>query len=153
MPLFRRFVQIGRVVLITRGADEGKLAVIIDIVDENRAFVDGPANITGVQRQTINFKHLSLTDIVIEIPRAPRQATLAKAFKAADVQNKWAKTAWAKKRTDRAKRASLGDFDRFKVLVARKKRNAVIGVEQRKLIKSGNKPAKPAAKGAPAKKK
>jgi len=153
MPLFRRFVQIGRVVLITRGPDEGKLAVIIDIVDENRAFIDGPANITGVQRQTINFKHVSLTDIVVEIPRAPRQATLAKAVKAADVQAKWAKSTWAKKRNARAHRATLGDFDRFKVMVARKKRNAVIGVEQRKLIKSGNKAAKPAAKGAAAKKK
>lgn len=99
-----------------------------------------------MKRQSINFKHLALTDFVVDIPRSPRQATLAKAFKAADIEGKWAKSAWAKKRAARAQRASLSDFDRFKVMVARKKRNAVIGIEQRKLVKASN-------KAAPAKKK
>lgn len=121
-----------------------------------QAFIDGPENLTGVKRQVINFKHVALTDFVIEIPRAPRQATLAKAFKAADIAAKWGKTAWAKKRAQRSQRANLGDFDRFKVLVARKKRNAVIATEQRKLVKAGAKaatkaPAKGAAKPAAAK--
>lgn len=33
---FKRQVEVGRVVLINYGADAGKLAVIIDIVDHNR---------------------------------------------------------------------------------------------------------------------
>lgn len=117
--------------------------------------MDGPENITGVKRQAINFKNIALTDIVIEIPRydhfyrlivqsshaarAPRQKTLAKAFTAADVQGKWEKTSWAKKRAARASRANLTDFDRFKVMVAKKKRNVVINTEARKLIKADNK--------------
>jgi hypothetical protein len=34
--LYSRFVQLGRVVLINYGPDAGKLATIIDIVDQNR---------------------------------------------------------------------------------------------------------------------
>lgn len=77
---------------------QGKLAVVIDVLDQSRAFVDGPANITGVKRQSISFKNLSLTDIVIDIPRSVRQKALAKAFEKADVMGQWEKTAWAKKR-------------------------------------------------------
>lgn len=34
--LFQRFVEIGRIVLIQYGPDAGKLATIVDIVDQNR---------------------------------------------------------------------------------------------------------------------
>lgn len=34
--LFKRFVQIGRVVLINYGPDQGKLATIIDVLDGAR---------------------------------------------------------------------------------------------------------------------
>lgn len=34
--LYSRFVQIGRIVLVQYGPDMGKLATIIDIVDQNR---------------------------------------------------------------------------------------------------------------------
>lgn len=33
---FTRFVEIGRVALVNYGPDEGKLAVIIDVLDQNR---------------------------------------------------------------------------------------------------------------------
>lgn len=36
---FKRFVEIGRVVLINYGPHEGKLAVIIDVVDDNKVCV------------------------------------------------------------------------------------------------------------------
>jgi len=35
-PLFRRFVQIGRLCVISQGPDEGKLCTIVDVVDRNR---------------------------------------------------------------------------------------------------------------------
>eukprot|EP01128_Nolandella_sp_AFSM9_P000438 TRINITY_DN10598_c0_g1_i1.p3 TRINITY_DN10598_c0_g1~~TRINITY_DN10598_c0_g1_i1.p3 ORF type:complete len:161 (+),score=46.87 TRINITY_DN10598_c0_g1_i1:457-939(+) len=139
MPLYRRFVQVGRVVLIQRGPDEGKLAVIIDVIDQNRAFIDGPANLTGVKRQSISFKNLALTDIVIEIPRGVRQKTLAAAFEKADVVGQWEKTSWAKTRAARAVRANSTDFDRFKITVAKGKRNFLIKQEARKLAKAGSK--------------
>lgn len=33
---FTRFVEIGRVVLVNYGPDEGKLAVILDVADNNK---------------------------------------------------------------------------------------------------------------------
>ena len=34
--MFKRLVEIGRVALINSGPDEGKLCVIVDVVDQNR---------------------------------------------------------------------------------------------------------------------
>eukprot|EP01126_Amoeba_proteus_P055438 TRINITY_DN6885_c0_g1_i2.p1 TRINITY_DN6885_c0_g1~~TRINITY_DN6885_c0_g1_i2.p1 ORF type:complete len:170 (-),score=22.91 TRINITY_DN6885_c0_g1_i2:42-551(-) len=128
MPVrtFKRFVQIGRVALINYGPDEGKLCVIVDVIDANRVLVDGPHGITGVRRQSLTTKRISLTDLVISIPRSVREKTLKKAFIDADVQGKWAKTTLAKRQQIRIHRASLGDFDRFKVMLARKKRSGIV---------------------------
>ena len=37
--MFKRFVEIGRVALINSGPDEGKLCVIVDVVDQNRVSI------------------------------------------------------------------------------------------------------------------
>ena len=34
--VFERYVQVGRVAYIAHGADKGKLAVIVDVIDQNR---------------------------------------------------------------------------------------------------------------------
>ena len=39
--LYKRFAEVGRVVLIQYGPDVGKLATIIDIVDQNRVSNEG----------------------------------------------------------------------------------------------------------------
>ena len=62
---FVRFVEIGRVCLITYGPDAGKLATIVNILDNNRVLVDGPMPLTGVHRHAINLKRVQLTDIVV----------------------------------------------------------------------------------------
>jgi large subunit ribosomal protein L14e len=125
MP-FKRFVEVGRVVLINYGPETGKLATIIDIVDQNKCLIDGPADITGVSRQVIPFKRLALTDIVVKIQMNAREKTLKKAWTEADVMAKWEASSWAKKLESRKKRASLSDFDRFKVMVAKKQKSAII---------------------------
>jgi len=38
----------------------------------------------------------------------------------------WQKTSWAKKLESRKRRASLTDFDRFKLMVAKKQRSKII---------------------------
>ncbi|KAH8048432.1 hypothetical protein JL722_12484 [Aureococcus anophagefferens] len=111
-------VEVGRVVLINYGPDEGKLATIIDIVDGNKCLVDGPATKTGVARQVIPFKRVALTDIVVKIPKNARQKTLNKAWDEADVLAKWDASSWAKKLAAKKKRASLTDFQRFQLMVA-----------------------------------
>lgn len=42
------------------------------------------------------------------------------------VQERWEQTTWAKKLAAKAKRASLTDFDRFKLMVARKEKAAIV---------------------------
>merc|ERR1712070_1262068 len=68
---FKRFVQNGRVCLVNYGPDSGKLVTIVDVIDQNRALVYGPTS--GVSRQGIGYKRLSLTDIVVEIGRGARK--------------------------------------------------------------------------------
>ena len=65
--VFSRYVEIGRVCLINYGPDQGKLCTIIDVVDSNKALIDGPKDLTGVVRQMIPFKRLSLTDLIAKV--------------------------------------------------------------------------------------
>ncbi|CAK4072429.1 unnamed protein product [Aphanomyces euteiches] len=123
---FSRFVTIGRVALINYGPDAGKLATIIDVVDENKALVDGPFSVTGVNRHVISFKRLALTDLSVKIPRQAREATLKKALEKADILNKWAATSWSKKTEAKKTRAGLNDFERFKAMIARKQKSSLI---------------------------
>merc|ERR1712100_201343 len=131
---YSRFVEVGRVVLVNRGPDEGKIAVIVDVVDQQRALVDGPES--GVKRQALNFKNISLTDFKVELGYGARTGRVSKAFKEAGIADKWAATAWAKKRAMRVKRASLNDFDRFVVKVNKQKRARIVNKELNKLKKA-----------------
>ncbi|KAJ3056690.1 60S ribosomal protein L14 [Rhizophlyctis rosea] len=117
--VFSRFVEVGRVVLITYGPDAGKLAVIVDIIDHSRVLVDGPT--TGVERQAISFKRATLTDLKVKVPRTLGTPALAKALEKQDLAGQWKKTAWAKKIESRTLRAQSSDFDRFKLMIARRK--------------------------------
>lgn len=126
MP-FTRFVEVGRVVFINYGPDYGKLATIVDIVDGKRVLIDGPQEITGVHRQVISTKRVFLTSIVATgLQRGATQKSLKAAWKDQNVLAKWNETAWAKKVEARKRRAALSDFDRFKVMVAKKQRSKLI---------------------------
>lgn len=75
---YNRFVQIGRVARINYGPLEGKLATIVDILNDKRVLIDGE----GIQRQIIPIRRLQLTKQVLKIGRGIRsgklRATLAK---------------------------------------------------------------------------
>jgi len=68
--------------------------------------------------------------------------TLKNAFEKAEISKKWDATAWAKRDVIRAKRTSMNDFDRFKVMLARKKRSAVVLTKVRQLKREYNKKLK-----------
>ncbi|TYH20231.1 hypothetical protein ES288_A05G415000v1 [Gossypium darwinii] len=55
-------------------------------------------------RGQMNFKRLTLTDITIDIPH---------------VKNKWESSSWGRKLIVQKRRASLNDFDRFKLMLAK----------------------------------
>eukprot|EP00618_Florenciella_parvula_P034801 CAMPEP_0119471928 /NCGR_PEP_ID=MMETSP1344-20130328/4194_1 /TAXON_ID=236787 /ORGANISM="Florenciella parvula, Strain CCMP2471" /LENGTH=152 /DNA_ID=CAMNT_0007504785 /DNA_START=13 /DNA_END=471 /DNA_ORIENTATION=+ len=123
MP-YTRFVEVGRVVLINYGPDAGKIAVIVDVVDGNKCLIDGPT--TGVARQVIPYKRLALTDLMVEFEKGSHSKTIEGAMTASDVISKWETTSWAKKLKAKKTRASLNDFDRFKVMVARKQKAKMV---------------------------
>merc|ERR1711981_989384 len=94
---FERFVETGRLAVITYGPCEGKMCTIVDIVDQKRVVVDGPEKLTGVRRHMMPVKRLSLTDFKATIPRAAREKTLRLALEKDDIMKKWSETAWAKR--------------------------------------------------------
>ena len=92
--------------------------------------VDGPQSVTGIHRQVISLKRLSLTDVVCEkLPRGATQKNVKKCWAEQDIMNKWTSCAWAKKLDNKKKKAAMGDFDRFKLMVARKQRAALIAAK------------------------
>ncbi|RVW71825.1 60S ribosomal protein L14-2 [Vitis vinifera] len=94
-------------------------------LDTLQALVDAP----DMVRCQMNFKRLSLTDIKIDIKRVPKKKTLIEAMTAADVKNKWENSSWGRKLIVQKRRASLNDFDRFKIMLAKIKRGGVIRQE------------------------
>ncbi|GAA5809052.1 hypothetical protein MFLAVUS_002455 [Mucor flavus] len=123
---FKRQVEVGRVVLINYGTDAGKLAVIVDIIDHNRALIDGPT--TGVSRQAFAYRRMVLTPLVIKnLPRQIGQSALIKALEKNETIAAWNKTAWAKKLEQRKVRSNLSDFDRFKLMKLRNQRRFAVG--------------------------
>jgi large subunit ribosomal protein L14e len=125
MP-FKRHMEVGRVVYINYGPEAGKLATVIDIVDQNKCLIDGPADLTGVPRQVISYTRIALTDFVVKVQRNARQKSLNKAWEEGDVLAKWEASSWAKKLANKKTRASLTDFGRFKVMVAKKQKAEII---------------------------
>ena len=122
---FSRFVEVGRVALINYGPNQGKLVVIIETVDSGRVLVDGPC--TGVSRQILNTKRISLTDIVITgLHRNAKEKKIVAAWEAQGVVAAWEATAWAKKIARRNTRKNLNDFDRFQVMVAKKEKSKIM---------------------------
>ena len=121
---FKRHVELGRVCLINYGEQEGKLCTIVDVIDSNRVLVDGPAPVTGVKRQAINLKRIQLTNIKVPGKLNASQKTLKSLWESEGVEAQWKATNQFKKRNSRALRATTTDFDRFKILIAKKERSA-----------------------------
>jgi len=146
------YVQIGRVAVVNYGHDAGKAVAILDVVDQSRALIQGP-KASGVIRQTLPLRCLSFTHLLIsKLPRSTMTAGLEKAWQKAKIDEEFAKTPWARKITQSRRRAQLTDFDRFNVMLLRKKKAKLLSKELSKLKKpaAGGKVKKEAkeAKGA-----
>ena len=132
--IYNKFVEIGRVVYVAKGKDEGKLAVIVNIVDGNRVLLDGPSS--GVIRGVRNFKDLQLTKFKIPLRVGQRSKSVKKSYDEAGVNAKWTESLWAKKIAKKSLRSNLTDFERFKVFRAKQLRNRLIRTEVGKLRKA-----------------
>lgn len=132
--MFNRFVEVGRVIRINYGPDSGKLAIIVEVFDHNRVIIDGPT--TGVARQALAIRRLSLTGLKVTIPRGAGSKVVRKVVEKEDVISKWKETTTAKKIASHEARKSMCDFDRFKEMVLNKKKRAIIRKEFSKLKES-----------------
>ncbi|GMT28548.1 hypothetical protein PFISCL1PPCAC_19845, partial [Pristionchus fissidentatus] len=135
--VYKRMVEIGRVVYIAKGDNEGKLATVVNVVDGNKVLVDGPAS--GVLRSVRNLKDLQLTKFKVPIRLQQRTKNVEKAWTESEISKKWEETTWAKKLAARKTRATLTDFERYKLMRAKQARNRLIKVEIAKLKKAARK--------------
>jgi large subunit ribosomal protein L14e len=121
--VFTKFVEVGRVVLINFGPYAGKLAVVVEIINTSKVLIAGPT--TGVKRQEISLKRISLTDLKMTVSRGVKREALKKAITEFGLEKKWGETSWAKKLQKRTRRAELTDFERFKVMQLKQKRRVL----------------------------
>lgn len=124
--VFKRYVEVGRVVLVSFGPDEGKLATIVDIIDQNKCLIDGPLGINGVGRKVVSYKRLALTDLKVEVERGAKTQAVHEAWTNSDTLAQWEKSSWAQKLARRKKRLALSDFGRFKAMLAKKQKAEII---------------------------
>ncbi|KAG5518483.1 hypothetical protein PMAC_002879 [Pneumocystis sp. 'macacae'] len=123
--LFKRMVQIGRVVLLINGDFKNRIAVIVEILDCRRVVLDGPN--TGVPRHIASCNDLLLTSIMVHsLAHSVRTGIVAKRWDAQNITAQWNKTAMAKKLFSRERRMQLNDFERFQVMLLKKKRRSEI---------------------------
>ena len=115
---FKRFVEIGRVIIINYGPLRNKLAVVVDVLSTTKLLIDG----VQVRRQELSLNRVTLTDIKIDIERSANHAAVVKAYNEGKVEENFQKTSFAKKLVVRNIRRNLTDFDRFKVMRLRQKR-------------------------------
>ena len=137
--VFKRFVEVGRVIIINYGPLTGKLAVIVDILTTTKVIVQGLKG--GVRRQELSLRRVTLTDDKINIKRGAKREEVLKAIEEYKLEDKYKKSNYAKKVEKREKRANLTDFDRFKVMRLRQKRAVLIHMAT-KGKKGGKKQAK-----------
>ena len=124
--VFQKFVEVGRAVLINYGPLTGKTAVIVDIINTARVLIEGPS--TGVRRQEMSLRRLSMTDFVLDITRGLKSSSLKKVVDDFGLTKKFQATSYGKKLQRAATRSKLTDFDRFKVMVLRKKVNLYLHI-------------------------
>ena len=135
--VFRRFVEVGRVIIINYGPLTGKLAVIVDILTTTKVVVQGLKG--GVRRQELSLRRVTLTDDKIDIKRGANREEVFKAIDAYKLEDKYKKSTFAKKVELRQKRANLTDFDRFKVMRLRQKRAVLRHTATKGLKNAGGK--------------
>ena len=139
--VFKRFVEVGRVIVINYGPLAGKLAVIVDILTTTKVIIQGLKG--GVRRQELSLRRVTLTDYKINIKRGAKREEVFKAIDEYKLEEKFKNSIYAKKCELRQKRGNLTDFDRFKVMRLRQKRAvlrhmATKGIKKQKEEKGEN---------------
>ena len=121
--VFKRFVEVFRVIIINYGPNVGKLAVIVDVLTTTKVIIKGLKG--RVRRQELSLRRVTLTDDKVDIKRGAKKDEVLKAIEKGKIEEKYKKSHLAKKLEIRKKRANLTDFDRFKVMRLRQQRRVL----------------------------
>jgi len=81
------------------GRDAGKVAVVIDVVDENYVIIDGQT-----RRRKCNISHLELIDKDVKVKKNATNAEVVKALKEIDIECVEKKAAEKKEKGKRPKK-------------------------------------------------
>lgn len=113
-------LELGRVVYINHGPLSGKIAVVAELLNKNRTIIDGPG--LGIPRQVISNRRLELTKFKLsKFTRETKQGELKKMIEEFDLVKRFNQTGRGQKIQKQKRRAELTDFDRFKVMVLKRK--------------------------------
>jgi len=85
------------------------------------------------------IRWLSLTDFKIDIGRAASTRIVRETLEKSGVVAAFQKTTWAKKLAAREAKKNLTDFERFRVMVAKKRVNHALNTEVNKVKKTVSK--------------
>ena len=113
-------LELGRVVYINFGPLAGKPAVVVDIVNGSKVVIDGPG--LDIDRQVISIRRLELTKFRLgNFNKNDKRSDLKKKIEEFDLLNRFNSSGIGKRIVKQQKRAALTDFDRFKVMVLKRK--------------------------------
>lgn len=114
---YNRFVEVGRVVRVNYGPSYGQLATIVDVISDKRVLIDGE----NIQRQAIPIRRLQLLSNKVGVLRGTRSGKVKSILKKEGIQKKYNESSLGRAYAAQVRRENLTDFERFKVLVLRRK--------------------------------
>lgn len=141
MPI-KHLVEIGRIAYVGYGRNAGKPVAIVDVIDGNRALVDGPCS--KVTRQPIRFKRLRLTKFKLNFDHSAPSRVVAKEWEKEEITKKWKECFQCKNLMADRRRKDLSDLGRFKVYKLKQKLNQMVNAKMAQ-SKYANKKSKKSA--------
>lgn len=123
MPI-KHLVEIGRIAYIGYGRNSGKPCAIVDVIDQNRALIDGPCS--KVARQPIRFKRLRLTKHKLNFDHSAPTRVVKREWEKEEITKKWKEGFQFKKLVADNRRKDLSDYGRFKVYKLKQKYNQIV---------------------------
>merc|ERR1712112_99913 len=116
-------------------ADTGKIATVVDVINQNRALIEGP----GISRQSMNIKNLYLTKLKVKINHSAKSSIVKKAWEEGEVSKKFEASGWGQRIKKATIRANLSDFEKFKVNKRKVQRKRLVNQQVNKAAKKGKK--------------
>ena len=110
-----KVLGIGKVVSIVYGSSEGKIGVIIDILDDKRCLIDGPCG-----RQMINLKRIELTNLKLQIKKKISSNEIHQKFLQNNILKTWYNSTKGKKILKNKLKLKFSDFENFKFMIGKK---------------------------------